>query len=53
MQSIQKIEKRIAALEQEKFGVGRDIDSLNEEIAAAQNEIVQLKRKYLNFFYYF
>ncbi len=31
----------------------RDSDFIDQEIDKRQNEIVQLKRAYINFFYYF
>ena len=48
-----QIEEKILALEYEKRIGKREIDAIDKDISLYRNEIVSLRRKYLNTFYFF
>ena len=50
---IQQLEGEVRLLEAEKITGRRDIDTIQGDIDALRDQVVQLKRKYLNWFYYF
>jgi hypothetical protein len=52
-QRIEILKAKISFLEYHKIAGTRDIDSLQVEIDEINKEIIQLNRKYFNWFYYF
>lgn len=50
---IEHLEKEIADLEKEKKLGRKEIDVIDAEIRLKRSEITQLRRKYLNYFYFF
>jgi predicted nucleic acid-binding Zn-ribbon protein len=53
LQAIASLERRIADLNAEKQYSRREIDDIEHDITNLKKEIVQLKRKHLNYFYFF
>lgn len=47
------LEEYILSLENEKRTGARDIDEIQSEINSKRQEITELSRKHLNYFYYF
>ncbi len=52
-QAIKKIEVQISDLESEKRVGKREIDDIELDIRCKRQEIADIRRKYLNYFYYF
>lgn len=52
-QAIKRIEQQIRGLESEKRLGKREIDDIDHDIRCKRQEISDLRRKYLNYFYYF
>lgn len=53
LQRIKSLEMEIGVLEQERRLGSREIDAVDSEIRARRQEITNISRKYLNYFYYF
>jgi hypothetical protein len=53
MQTITRLEQRIAQCTQDMHRGSRDMDTVTAEIQDAKSEISALKRKFVNRFYYF
>ena len=48
------MEGRLRDLDAEKmYGYGREIDQIDKEIIRVKGEIAEIKRRYINFFYFF
>lgn len=52
-QKIAELQLYLQQLEEEKVSGTRSIDDIDQDIASAKAEITQLKRKYINWFYFF
>lgn len=52
-QRIKSLELEIASLEKERQMGRREIDAVDSDIRARKQEITNISRKYLNYFYYF
>jgi hypothetical protein len=50
---VEDLTLEIALLHDERRRGSRDIDAVEADIRAKQAEITELRRKYLNYFYYF
>lgn len=51
---MEDLERAIALLrEEQRRGSSREVDAVEAEIRAKQQEIAELRRKHLNYFYYF
>jgi outer membrane murein-binding lipoprotein Lpp len=48
-----ELEQSINRLKEEMSAGTREIDAINKDIAVAKEKITQIKRKHLNYFYYF
>ena len=53
LQRISTLEREILDLEREKLGGRREIDSIEQDIAARRTTITDLRRRHINYFYYF
>lgn len=53
LQRISTLEREILDLEREKLGGRREIDSIEQDIAARRTTITDLRRSHINYFYYF
>lgn len=53
LQRISALEREILDLEREKLGGRREIDTIEQEIAARRLMITDLRRRHINYFYYF
>jgi hypothetical protein len=47
------LEREILDLEKEKLGGRREIDAIEQDIAARRMAITALRRRHINYFYYF
>jgi len=47
------LEREILDLEREKLGGRREIDAIEQEIAARRTAITAIRRRHINYFYYF
>jgi len=47
------MEREIVDLEREKRGGRREIDAIEQEIASKMTAITELRRRHINYFYYF
>ena len=52
-QRVEALQQHISSLEQEMQSGSRDIDQIQSEINIKRQEITDLSRRYLNYFYYF
>lgn len=52
-QRIKSLEMEIGSLELERRMGSREIDTIDNEIRARRQEITNISRKYLNYFYFF
>ena len=53
MQRIEDLERAILTVESDKRMGRREIDAADAEVRQLRKEIAELKRKYINWFYYF
>lgn len=53
LQAVDSLEARILELKAEKRFGTREIDQIEGEMKDMRNEITRLRRRYLNYFYYF